>query len=424
MLIIPCPKCSKPLKAPQEAMGKPVKCVCGHRFILKTPSVPSPTLDVRSLEGGTDSISLLRKRRRKPLASPGVVVASVVGVAILAVGVWFAVPVVGAKPVSAEAPPEKPAAGAAADATVGADIAERLQEAEDKLATLTETYTRERERLVMLALEKRSPPELHPSLRDTLRGKPDDVVIENEQRRYDLEDRGLSLEARLEKSKARTAKTEHNLEVMHEFDRQRNDPQSEVSREINSVLESLESTKELGKQRELVARLRREAEENQPPPEKAASIPETGADLARRLKVEEQKFAALSAIYAKERRRLIIAETIKRTPDEYLDSVMDIVNGTSREVSMENHRKSVEEEDRGLSLEEQLARSNARGERTKREKRRSEEFNRQLDDPQSAVSRKLDRDLESLDSTKRLWKQYRLLERLRRAAGAAPAPVK
>jgi hypothetical protein len=424
MLIIPCPKCSKPLKAPQEAMGKPVKCVCGHRFVLKSPSVPSPTLDVRSLDGGTDSISLLRKRRQKPLASPGVVVALVVGVAILAVGVWLAVPVVGAKAVSAETPPEKTAAGATADATVDADAAERLQEAEDKLAALSDTYTRERERLVMMALEKRSPPELHPSLRDTLSGKPDDVVIENEQRRYDLEDRGLSLEARLEKSKARTAKTEHNLEVMHEFDRQRNDPQSEVSREINSALESLESTKELGKQRELVARLRREAEENQPPPEKAASIPEMGADLARRLKVEEQKFAALSAIYAKERQRLIIAEMIKRTPDEFLDSLMDLVNGKSREVELENNRRKHEEEDRGLSLEEQLARSQARIKRGKRELEREKEFNRQLDDPQSALSRELDRALESLDSTKRLWKQYRLLERLRRAAGASPAPVK
>ena len=35
---ISCPKCSKKLKAPYEALGKKVKCKCGHAFVAGPPA--------------------------------------------------------------------------------------------------------------------------------------------------------------------------------------------------------------------------------------------------------------------------------------------------------------------------------------------------------------------------------------------------
>ncbi len=41
MLAIPCPKCFQSLAIREEALGRKVRCVCGHRFIAEDPSSPS-----------------------------------------------------------------------------------------------------------------------------------------------------------------------------------------------------------------------------------------------------------------------------------------------------------------------------------------------------------------------------------------------
>ncbi|HEX4069564.1 MAG TPA: hypothetical protein VHX68_00275 [Planctomycetaceae bacterium] len=136
-------------------------------------------------------------------------------------------------------------------------------------------------------------------------------------------------------------------------------------------------------------------------------------DIAVQLKEAEQKLAALSARYKDERRQHIYVTLKSMISPEMVDVVTDIENGVPEIVAFGNLLNKFDEADRGISIDEKLARVNARNERMNRDKKKMKDYIREVEDPHTETSRKLNRELETLDSTKLLRAQERLVSRLR-----------
>lgn len=140
------------------------------------------------------------------------------------------------------------------------DARKELQAAEETLASLSKTYARERARLISEAADKGTPDEFREMMRDIDSGKPMEVVLENESRRNEEKDRGLSPEDRLANIKARTERKKRFLEGLNDVKQQLEDPKSRIALALERALDELDSTKELRKQERLVARLREQVQ--------------------------------------------------------------------------------------------------------------------------------------------------------------------
>jgi hypothetical protein len=281
MITISCPDCSKRLKAPDNAVGKPVQCVCGKRFVC--PAVPAIVLS--PLEAGFEDepnrLRRLQKPRRHGLETP-VVIAIVLGVAVVSgVVVWATMSHANGKGVAGEttaativpnggvnvAPAGNVVLSSPSTATTTArgartaqDAKKELLAAEETLASLSKTYARNRTYLVSKSIDSMTPDEFRPLMSDMDSGKPVEVVLENESRRNEEKDRGLSPEDRLASINARTQRKKQFLDELENVKREFENPKSRLSLALERGLDELDSTKELRKQESLVARLREEVQ--------------------------------------------------------------------------------------------------------------------------------------------------------------------
>jgi hypothetical protein len=216
MITISCPNCSKRLKAPDNAVGKPVQCVCGQRFICPAAAaILLPPLEASS-EDESNGLSRLRKHRRQGLEAP-VVIAIVLGVAVVTgVAVWATIPRANGKGAGGEttaatiiangdvgvapagnAVSISPSKATATGASRAEDARKELRAAEETLVTLSKTYATERARLISETVDRATPDEFRELMRDVDSGKPMEVALENESRRNEEKDRGLSPADRL-----------------------------------------------------------------------------------------------------------------------------------------------------------------------------------------------------------------------------------
>ncbi len=254
-----------------------MQCVCGQRFICPAAAAILLRPHEASFEDESNGLSQLRKQRRQGLEAP-VVIAIVLGVAVVTgVAVWATMPRANAKGVAREttaatvvpsgevgvaptgnAKPFSPPKATATGDRTAEDARKELRAAEETLATLNETYGRERARLISEALDKSTPDEFRELMRDMDSGKPVDVVLENDSRRNDEQDRGLAPENRLASINARTQRKKQFLEALNSLKGELEDPKSTLSLKLQRALEALDSTKELRKQERLVAVLRRD----------------------------------------------------------------------------------------------------------------------------------------------------------------------
>ena len=140
------------------------------------------------------------------------------------------------------------------------DVKKELRAAEETLTTLSKTYTSERVQRITESVDRATPDEFRPLMRDIDSGKPMEVALENESRRNEEKDRGLSPEDRLANINARTERKKRFLEALNSIPRELQDPKSAIALALQRSLESLDSTKELRKQEHVVARLRQEVQ--------------------------------------------------------------------------------------------------------------------------------------------------------------------
>ena len=242
MITISCPNCSKRLKAPDNAIGKPVQCVCGKRFVCPAPAA------ILLPEDESHELSGLHRRRRQGLEIP-VVIAIVLGVAVVTgVAVWATMPRANGKAIAGEATAaaivasgevggapagnlisSSPAKATATRARTAEDVKKELRAAEETLTTLSKTYTSERARLITESVDRATPDEFRPLMRDIDSGKPMEVALENESRRNEEKDRGLSPEDRLANINARTERKKRFLEALNSIPRELQDPKSALA---------------------------------------------------------------------------------------------------------------------------------------------------------------------------------------------------
>jgi hypothetical protein len=338
--------------------------------------------------------------------------------AISAAAIWAVIPGEKAKVIAAETP----AATTVSEPAANVDPATQLKEAEGKLATLTETYARERKRVIGEAFDKIVPDEFRQLMADMDKGQSLDVALDNETRRNEASDRGLSPQDRLASINARTERKSRFLESMQQFQRELENPKSALWLGLQAKLESLDSTKELRKQERLVADLRRTvpaakmlprtqtADAAEPPVRPSAEPAQPATDAASQLRAAEQKLAALKEKSARDLNDFTYGHLLKACPAEFRQVVKAISQGTPPRAAWAEDDKRFEAEIRGLPPEEREARIKDRDEKSKRNIELTEQFARQLDDPNSAVAL----DFEALESTKELRAQQRLVERLRR----------
>jgi hypothetical protein len=64
---VTCPSCAKKLKAPHDAAGKAVKCICGHSFVLRATELPVPVFELPDDDGQ----ALFSRRNRRAVPPSG-----------------------------------------------------------------------------------------------------------------------------------------------------------------------------------------------------------------------------------------------------------------------------------------------------------------------------------------------------------------
>jgi uncharacterized protein YggU (UPF0235/DUF167 family) len=361
-------------------------------------------------------------------SGPGLLILVIGGIvlataAISVAAIWAVIP--GEKATANAA--ETPAATTVSETPANVDPATRLKEAEGKLASLSETYARERKRVIGEAFDKMVPDEFRELMADMDKGQSMEVATDNETRRNEASDRGLSPQHRLASINARTERKRRFLESMQQFQRDLENPKSVLWLGLQAKLEALDSTKELRKQERLVADLRRNvpaakmlpdpktADAAEPPTGPSADPAQPAADGASQLRAAEQKLAALKEKSARDLNNFTYAHLLKACPEEFRQVVKAISQGTPPRVAWLEDDKRFEAEIRGLPPDEREARIKDRDEKSKRNIELTEEFARQLEDPNSAVAL----EFEALESTKELRAQQRLVERLRRELQSA-----
>ena len=98
------------------------------------------------------------------------------------------------------------------------------------------------------------------------------------------------------------------------------------------------------------------------------------------LKEAEQKLRHSAEIRKNERRQHIYVTLKSMISPEMVDVVTDIENGVPEMVAFGNLLNKFDEADRGISIDEKLARVNARNERMNRDKKKMKDYIREVED--------------------------------------------
>jgi|HubBroStandDraft_6_1064221.scaffolds.fasta_scaffold14229_2 hypothetical protein len=267
---VACPACSQVLKAPPQAVGKTVKCVCGHQFVLRNgPNATPAGPETRSGKTKTFVPTPTMRRRNTNKALVTFILA---GTAVflfcdpLRLLLRLVIPL--PKPIAAA---ETPAAthsdfGDANDASPAGsrgpaeEKAALLRAAEQRLLALKDTYRRAKRQLLIQSLEHFAPPEFDACIPDFIDGKPVADKIESVMAKAAEADRNLSADKQRDKLEERTQRKEQFLRMLKAFREQIDDPNSEVSRTVANGLESFNTTKQLREQERLIVPLRQEVQ--------------------------------------------------------------------------------------------------------------------------------------------------------------------
>jgi hypothetical protein len=443
MFIVTCPKCAKSLNAPDHAVGKPVRCVCGYQFVCQNPP-PASTSDPAPAGNVIDG-KIALPTGRSGLKSSVRVAIVLVAAALMCVVLLTATitafllrtkppAVVSEAPAAptrlaptnppvVKPPPATPVVAKAPDAGTEQGVAARpvqrdllaekeslLQDAEERLVQLRDSVAKGRKFLFIASLEQMAPDEFKGCVKEVADGATPEIVLDALKKKVEEKDRRRSGKDLNGDDKGRSLRTGKFLMTLDVLKSQLRDPNSEVSQYIDKTVKDLNMSKDLREQERLIEPLRQEVAALKAARQSAAK---PAVDVAAQLKEAEQKLAALSEKFNAERQRRMDLTLQSITSPESRALKADVDNGVPEGVAIANMFSRFAEADRGLSDEEKAARLKARTERMKSDNKKMGDLIRDFKDPRSEASRKLNRELEALDSTKELRAQERLVARLR-----------